>query len=962
MRFTTIALIVSASLATLPAAQTKPDPRLVERFRRVALPQFHDVLGWRQPMYYSTIQTADVDGDGQDELLARWLDGLHVYARVNGAWLHHSLLPALSDNEGFTNQSWYASIHTAVLDPRLRQADVIARKADGVHVFRYDRSARRWSELGASATNRPFADPAPGMSPALGAHALGLSLHSADLTKDGTAELIGLGPSGIEAYTWNAASQSWSQLATARLSISDRAANTTATASSMQLADLDRDGVAELLIHSAEGVQTYQWTQNGFTAVGSTGPFRAGDAGNRLPRIHSVRATVDANGTGWLHGLVQGSGGPGSGAIQIHQWRDGRWQIFNTINLIGSGWNDESRASTLMAANIQGDATPEFLIRGADGLQAYTVDGRLLATSTGSFTDAQGWNLPQHYETIRAAQVKSMEGGNAVTRTVVLGRGRSGIEMYRYQPVAGAGAMEVAADDFPKFCTDPNSGTCKAFLAFSAAAGAPADIRSRYGEDSDQTPQNLLGNLGLTTRPDGATDAEFKAVRDQLATEINDLSRVHAWFANNNKVMSYMYGQSANSLNDIYQKVTLSEAGAENASIGVKWAAFALNIIGEIAGAFVGEELTIVTGILSDVLEKTVEATEDEGGEARKVYGELSREINGQQDEFTVTNASAKTAYLTSWEKLQQIAALASPTIKNWASETPVELADAQVKASLGLKRWAYKPLASAAWHVWACRRGDLRWIFGGCDPAGDYPRQFYCQYEANPDFSQGYNAYVVKRNLQYPRADALQEITGTGANDYDISYYPLLLAGLDDWELESSDENLRDDLVRRGGSVPPTNTSGCYGGGSRTGLQSVTGATAQTVSARLASAGVNYKLVYPDEAQSVIRALRSLRRAAGQLSPDSSVSEKLDSPLREAIDYLRGLREPLSLEQQGSPTLRSVPGSRPARMVQSFLMRVQGSADLLGQRAVAELSAQAYQLLALLDVPDPNAVATNGR
>jgi hypothetical protein len=51
-------------------------------------------MGWRQPMYYSIIQTADTDGSGQTEVLARWIDDLTVYRFENGTLLRKSRITA----------------------------------------------------------------------------------------------------------------------------------------------------------------------------------------------------------------------------------------------------------------------------------------------------------------------------------------------------------------------------------------------------------------------------------------------------------------------------------------------------------------------------------------------------------------------------------------------------------------------------------------------------------------------------------------------------------------------------------------------------------------------------------------------------------------------------------------------------------------------------------------------------
>jgi hypothetical protein len=39
-------------------------------------PAWNDTEGWDQPQYYTTIQTADIDGDGAAELIARAAAGI----------------------------------------------------------------------------------------------------------------------------------------------------------------------------------------------------------------------------------------------------------------------------------------------------------------------------------------------------------------------------------------------------------------------------------------------------------------------------------------------------------------------------------------------------------------------------------------------------------------------------------------------------------------------------------------------------------------------------------------------------------------------------------------------------------------------------------------------------------------------------------------------------------------------
>jgi hypothetical protein len=116
------------------------------------LPSWGDAGGWRDPSYYSTIQLADIDGDGKAELLGRSPAGLSVSAFnvETGHWM-----PLTSASSGlaltltgfadpppqgwgnpastdWTRPEYYTSIQTAHLGPG-RQ--LIARSVDGVVAY-----------------------------------------------------------------------------------------------------------------------------------------------------------------------------------------------------------------------------------------------------------------------------------------------------------------------------------------------------------------------------------------------------------------------------------------------------------------------------------------------------------------------------------------------------------------------------------------------------------------------------------------------------------------------------------------------------------------------------------------------------------------------------------------------------------------------------------------------------------
>jgi hypothetical protein len=457
-------------------------PRNPSEAGQIALPQLKDALGWKQPMYHSTIQTADIDGDGQSEVLARWIDGLDIYGFENGTLLRKSRIPALSDNAGFYEPSWYSTIHTAVLDGKLGQADVIAREHDGIHVFRYDRDKHEWRELGSPGSVRPFADrDANGTDWTQPKYYL--TIQAGDLTGDGVAELVGRGHNGMQAWQWDAAGENWTSLSSGGALTDDEGFDQEPYYHSIQLVDVDHDGVAELVARAPAGIETRKWVTGGWTKISARGPFGDDDGFLTGKRYKSIRTFVDSAGRAWLFGLAVGSAGAGSGAIQVHRWKRDHWQLVRTIPLPDAGWDRESQFATLRAADMQGDAEPEFLVRGPRGLHAYTVEGRRLPMHSQSFTDAQGWNLSEQHSTLQTATARLTEKNGSNLRTLVLGRGSKGLEVYKF-----AGQWTAAAEsNFPPYCANANdtSANCVAYKAISGnLIVGQVDIRSQYTEVS----------------------------------------------------------------------------------------------------------------------------------------------------------------------------------------------------------------------------------------------------------------------------------------------------------------------------------------------------------------------------------------------------------------------------------------------------------------------------------------------
>ena len=70
---------------------------------------FKDATGWDGAEHYATIHSADIDGDGVDELLGRWAEGMEAY-RFNGTgWDQVARAGPFPDATGWNSAEYYAT-------------------------------------------------------------------------------------------------------------------------------------------------------------------------------------------------------------------------------------------------------------------------------------------------------------------------------------------------------------------------------------------------------------------------------------------------------------------------------------------------------------------------------------------------------------------------------------------------------------------------------------------------------------------------------------------------------------------------------------------------------------------------------------------------------------------------------------------------------------------------------------
>ena len=149
-------------------------------------PPWGDAGGWTDPSKYSTIQLADVNGDGRDELIARNDQGLEIFwfDTTLGQWRpqvdangvqevltdFRSPLPTERPTTDWTKPQYYSTIQAADVDGQPGE-EILARFADGMRVYQYSPPAGSqsidggsWARIGIGG---PFSDAAGYGDPSL---------------------------------------------------------------------------------------------------------------------------------------------------------------------------------------------------------------------------------------------------------------------------------------------------------------------------------------------------------------------------------------------------------------------------------------------------------------------------------------------------------------------------------------------------------------------------------------------------------------------------------------------------------------------------------------------------------------------------------------------------------------------------------------------------------------------------
>jgi hypothetical protein len=359
---------------------------------------FSDVNTWNLAKYYSTIQFADLDGDGNDDVCGRGPGGmtcaLSTGARFGAATVWQSLF---SDANGFGNgPEFYSTIKLADINGD-GKADVCGRGISGVYC-----ALSTGTTFGAATLwNSTFTD----------ANTWNLAkyystIQFADINGDGKADLCGRFSSGmlcaLSTGTTFAAPTNWI------VGYSDAAAwgNGPYYYSTIKLVDMNKDGKADICGRGIGGVVCNYSTGTAFGAGGLSAPlFSDVNGWNTDPKYYSTIQYADVNGDGNVDVCGRGVGGM---SCALSTGPAGNFAAATTWSLSFSDpaqFGNPQYYTSIGLVDINLDGKADICARGIGGIVCELSTGTAFGPGgfgEFSFSNVNGWNLgPEYYSTIR---------------------------------------------------------------------------------------------------------------------------------------------------------------------------------------------------------------------------------------------------------------------------------------------------------------------------------------------------------------------------------------------------------------------------------------------------------------------------------------------------------------------------------------------------------------------------------
>ncbi len=335
---------------------------------------------------FATLRFGDVTGDGQADVCARSGEGLRCWPGGYGGFGEPIEGPELSDAGGWGAMEYWSTLRLAdVTGDGLD--DLCARAAAGL--LCYPSTGTGFSdplELGDMGDAQGWTEP----------WYYG-TLRSGDLDGDGLHDLCARGAVGI--YCWRSEGDGFSESFSGPVWSDAEGWDDVRHWSTIRMADLDGDGLADLCGRSPDDFRCHLSTGSGFgDAV--VGPALSDAQGWWDHSNYATLALADTDGDGDLDLCARANAG-----VFCWPWEGAGFgdSVEGPALSDDEGWDDHRYYSTLRWADIDGDGAADLCARSAAGLGCWLGPGLSEQVEGPEWSDALGWDGLSHYSTLRLA-------------------------------------------------------------------------------------------------------------------------------------------------------------------------------------------------------------------------------------------------------------------------------------------------------------------------------------------------------------------------------------------------------------------------------------------------------------------------------------------------------------------------------------------------------------------------------
>ena len=407
-----------------PQVDANGVPQVLTDFRS-PLPSEEPATDWTKAEYYSTIQTAHINGNPSAQVLARFADGMRVYGfspgpggSINGgSWSLISQGGPFSDTDGWGDPSRYLTIRTGDLDSPGATA-LIGRAQTGLVGYSWTGSG--WTDLrvlrglddklttfndancaspecyalfhvlrigGADQCQPSEFGPTGFCNAVVGRNAGGVNVlgYSSDFEQSGEAGWFGYPGNGDSPDTSSPAFSDRSgpdcPLPTPNGAV-DCLGSSPAYYGTFGVADFDHDGIDEVYARAPDGLRVKKFDGREWTALPTLTDLKSQAdplTDFTFPGIWASIRTADIDGDGDDEVLALDGA-----ALQVWSydpastsWK--RWQPSTPLSLAGPDWTLSAAFKyfgTIRTGDVDGDGHDDVIARGPTGVRTWFYDRR----------------------------------------------------------------------------------------------------------------------------------------------------------------------------------------------------------------------------------------------------------------------------------------------------------------------------------------------------------------------------------------------------------------------------------------------------------------------------------------------------------------------------------------------------------------------------------------------------------